>query len=386
MEQRRDRIVELFAAGAWTPLAFALAWLLRRAVGASDAEYAAGFATFYAAFVINDPHFAVTYLLFYERAFERTTSRAILPAQRARYAFAAWIVPAAAGALCLAALRSGSPTPLGALVQLMYLFVGFHYAKQGFGVATILSARRGRPLEAGVRRALLVHAYAAWAFAWANPAAPAGEFEEKGVVYRALAHPAWLERAAGIAFVLTGVWGAVVIAGAVRRRPGSVPMVPLVAYASTLWCWTVFTTLDPVMRYLIPALHSVQYLYFVHLLRRNEARAAEGPPSFGRPPAVRLAALALGSLVLGALLLHLVPTFLDEALVRPGRAEAGDPLGQTPFLAAFFVFVNVHHYAMDFVIWRRDHRETRALLADCPEAGEGDTLQAPSSRAAPALR
>ena len=36
-------------------------------------------------------------------------------------------------------------------------------------------------------------------------------------------------------------------------------------------------------------------------------------------------------------------------------------MGPTPFIAAFFVFLNVHHYFMDFVVWRRENPNTRWL-------------------------
>jgi len=50
------------------------------------------------------------------------------------------------------------------------------------------------------------------------------------------------------------------------------------------------------------------------------------------------------------------PTTLDGAV----RHRTG-PLGPTPYFAAIFAFVNIHHYVMDHVIWRRDNPETRYL-------------------------
>jgi hypothetical protein len=113
---------------------------------------------------------------------------------------------------------------------------------------------------------------------------------------------------------------------------------------------------------MIPALHSIQYFYFVWLMKRNEARASAGPPTFGRPVSVRLGVLAVSALALGWLLFRGAPTFLDDAFVSRARAlRTMDPLGETPFFAAFFVFVNVHHYFMDHVIWRRENPDTRFL-------------------------
>jgi hypothetical protein len=70
---------------------------------------------------------------------------------------------------------------------------------------------------------------------------------------------------------------------------------------------------------------------------------------------VRLAELALSALVLGWVLFHGLPGLLDGA-------PDGSELGPTPYLAAIFAFVNLHHYFTDGVIWRRDNPETRYLL------------------------
>ena len=60
------RLTEFLLVGGVTPLLFPLSWLLRRKFGLDAAEFAVGFTMFHAAFLINDPHFAVTYFLFYK--------------------------------------------------------------------------------------------------------------------------------------------------------------------------------------------------------------------------------------------------------------------------------------------------------------------------------
>jgi hypothetical protein len=352
--------------GGATLVLFPLAWALRKALGLSSSDYAVGFLTFYAAYVINDPHFAVTYLLFYKDIRRRAFGREFGPAQRFRYVLAGFVVPLALVVWATAAWVTRSAQVLGWMIQLMFLLVGWHYVKQGFGVFVVLAARRGAFISARERIVILAHCYAAWAFAWANPAMPSGEFEEKGVVYWAPAHPRWLELGAGTVLALSTLALAAALAAMLRRERRLFPALPLVYLLVTVWWWTIFSSVDPLMQYLIPALHSVQYLYFVALMRGNEARSAEGPPTFGRPTAVRLAALAMGAFVLGLLLLRAAPATLDAALVPHARGGArawpGD-LGETPFFAMAFVMVNIHHYFMDYVIWRRENPETRFLRA-----------------------
>ncbi len=363
--------VEFLLVGGATLVLFPLAWGVRHAFGLSDAEYAFGFLTFYGAYAINDPHFAVTYLLFYKdvraRAFGHDGGGL---AQRIRYWASGLVVPLALAAWAIYALYTHSGQALGGMVQLMFLLVGWHYAKQGFGVLAVLSARHGVPLGVADRRAFLAHAFAGWAYAWASPAIAAGEFEEKGVVYSAFAHPLWLERMTAVLLLASSLWLAAVLVAKWRREGARIKPIaaPVAGFLITVWSWTIYSSFDPLLRYAIPALHSIQYLYFVWLLRHNEARADEAAPTFGRPAAVRVAALFASALALGFVLFHAAPALLDGALVpRPKRGGVYDDLGPTPYFAALFVFVNIHHYVMDHVIWRRENPDTRFLRAS-PQA------------------
>jgi hypothetical protein len=229
-------------------------------------------------------------------------------------------------------------------------------------VLTVLCARRGVSLSARERQWLLLHCFAGWSFAWANPSVPAGEFAEKGVVYWAVAHPRWLELAAAAVLAASTLAVGVLVIRRWQRQRQWLPLAPLASFLVTIWSWTIYSRLDPVVQYLIPALHSLQYFYFVWLMQSNQARSEEGPPTFGRPVSVRLGMLALCALGLGWFLFRGAPTLLDELLVpRLRRGQVPDALGQTPFFAAFFVVVNIHHYFMDHVIWRRENPDTRFL-------------------------
>ena len=84
---------EFLAVGGLTLIVFPLAWLLRRILGLDASEYIVGFAMFHAASFINDPHFSVTYLLFYKDAPKRWFASGTSPALRARFVIAGVIVP-----------------------------------------------------------------------------------------------------------------------------------------------------------------------------------------------------------------------------------------------------------------------------------------------------
>jgi hypothetical protein len=360
-----SRFVEFLLVGGATLFLFPLAWLARRTFGLDTPELAVGFTTFYAAYVINDPHFSVTYLLFYRNVRERAFGSAFQPRQRARYLAAGFVAPLVLAAWTVLAIAAGSARGLGWLVELMFFLVGWHYVKQGFGVLLVLSGRRGVRYGPNERRVLLLHALSGWAFAWANPATPSREVEEKGVVYRALAHPRSLELATGTVLALSTVLLLAMLVSKTRRERRPPPLAPLVGFLVSIWLWSIFSSVDPLMVYVVPALHSLQYLYFVWLLSRNEAREAEAAPHFGRPTKEKLLLLALSAVALGVLQFHAGPALLDWArLLVPhrSRAELLD-LGVTPWFAGLFAVVNIHHYLMDTVIWRRENPETRFLYS-----------------------
>ncbi|HET9934223.1 MAG TPA: hypothetical protein VFQ35_26155 [Polyangiaceae bacterium] len=347
----------LVVGGATLPL-LPLALLLRRVFGLDSAELAVGFVAFHAAHVINDPHFAVTYLLFYRNVRERAFSRAFSLRQRARYWIAGVGVPVLLGGFTLFALARHSAEKVGYLLQLMFLLVGWHYVKQGFGVLTVISARHGVRLSTGERRAFLAHCVSAWLFARANPRDFGHEASSDGVYFMTFPHPPGLELATRVAFAASALGLGFVLVRKWRREGRLPPLAALVGFLVTVWLWTAFSRIDPLLVYVIPALHSIQYLYFVWLSRRNEAVEKCGPPAF-ESVGKAMFRLSLGGIVLGWFLFRGLPPLLDEYLVLK---DPFDPLGETPYFAALGTFVNIHHYFMDSVIWRRENPETRYLL------------------------
>ncbi|HMR73996.1 MAG TPA: hypothetical protein PKD61_02760 [Polyangiaceae bacterium] len=357
------RVLEFMIVGGATLVLFPFAWLYHTKVGVAESTLAVGMVAFYLAHVINDPHFAVTYLLFYKDVKKRAFGNEFTPFQKVRYWLAGLIVPVTLFVWGVLALSARSPQGIGLMVQLMYVLVGWHYVKQGFGVLTVLSARRGvrfTPLE---RRVVLTHCFSGWAYGWATPRDFGSLFEESGVVYRSLGHPPGIQLVSGILFFGSGAAMLAVFLLKWHRERRVPPLAPLSGLVITIWLWTVYSDIDPVMAYVIPGLHSIQYLYFVWLLKSNEARAAEGPPRFGRTVAVRVGLLAFSSLALGYVLLRAGPEFMDTAwkLEDPGGAGSELALGLTPFAAVIVTFVNIHHYFMDHVIWRRENPMTRYL-------------------------
>ena len=97
----------------------------------------------------------------------------------------------------------------------------------------------------------------------------------------------------------------------------------------------------------------------VHLLKGNEAKEKEGPPHFEMSKKARLGLLAATALSLGLVVFHGAPQALDAILVA--KKDRFTDLGPTPHFAAIYVVVNLHHYFMDTVLWRKENPKTRYL-------------------------
>ncbi len=349
--------LEFALVGGGTLLLLPLMWLLRAKLGLDDAELAVGFVMFHAANLINNPHFAVTYLLFYRRLRERALGAEFAPLQRARYWLVGFVVPLALAVWVGVALVDHSARRLGLLIQAMFFLVGWHYVKQGFGVLSVLSLRRGVRFTAFERKALLAHCFAGWLFARANPRDVGHPAVVDDVLYTTLPHPPGLDRATQLAFAASTLLLLWTLFAKWRRERRPLPLTPLTGFLVSIWLWTAFSRIDPLFIYVIPALHSLQYLYFVWLLRRNAERERVGPLRSSAVSAA-LAGLAVSAIGLGWLFFRGLPELFDSHFVL---VDSLDPLGTTPYLAAFGAFVNIHHYFMDTVLWRRENPETRYL-------------------------
>jgi hypothetical protein len=375
---RARSIFEFLITGGATLVLIPLAYWYRKSAGLEESEYLVSMVAFYAAYVINDPHFAVSYMIFYKNVGARLRGEEFQGAQRIRYIIAGFVVPLVMAAWIAAALIQMSAALLGGLVQLMFFLVGWHYVKQGFGVLSVLSARTGVRLSALERRVALTHCFSAWAYAWTSPREPGGQYEESGVVYTALTHPMGLETVTQVVFIASTLTLIGMIALRVKNRQPMPPAAATCGYFMSLWLWTVYSSFDPLIAYVIPGLHSLQYWYFVYLLKRNEAQSefARGQideswlarlsttfgPIYGRMGLFFVTAVGLAYLAFSG-----VPEFLDNNFVASTAKLGPNPeissvtIGATPYVAAFATFINIHHYFMDHVIWRRENPDTRFL-------------------------
>lgn len=310
---------------------------------------------------INHPHFAHSYQIFYRGLGRRLRDGSLPSHMRWRYIFAGYVVPALIVAYFAATILANDVRALGFALNFMGFVVGWHYVKQGFGIAMVDAAMSRRYFTAQTRRAMLLNGYACWIYAWiaANRAFAAGDLW--GIEGAAFAFSDTLNLIAGAVFAATSALVLLRLVGDRLRHDRRFALNGLIAYFVSLYAWVAFVKIDPLFVYITPALHSLQYLAVVWRFETNReyanGPAVAGGDASGGGPKARLAAFAILGFVLGALGFWILPIALDK-LVPYDQAVFGPHL----FLFAFWIFINVHHYFMDNVIWRRDNPETKAYL------------------------
>ena len=326
----------------------------------------------YHVFAINYPHFAFSYQIAYRRL-PSMRARSGLPRMiRWRYAFALLVFPVLYMAYCAYALLLQEDSGLfllGLLINLMYFTVGWHYCKQSFGILLVLSALKGLYFTAGERRVLLVHAVLAWLMAWLGGNIYLFNDQFWGLPYHSAGLSRYLQDwqlttvhtlGVNLTFLLGGL-SVVLLLRSARRAKKLPSLTGGLGYFMMYPLMLVSSIFHPLWLWILPAMHSLQYLLFVLAYRRGEVAhtlPAENHPS----PAPSLRAHAVGSFValgvlIGAIQFSWLPNLLD-ALVNPDH-KYHVPL---MFMALCQLFVNIHHYFIDNVIWRRENPEVGRYL------------------------
>ena len=132
------------------------------------------------------------------------------------------------------------------------------------------------------------------------------------------------------------------------RTPGVNMVVPLVA----LYVWWLPITRQYEFYFLLtPLFHSLQYLAFVYKMEDTRLRGLDHPE-------IRGTVLALGIVVAGWMAFEFLPNEIDPAL---GTFNSWQMFF---FFTAAMLFINIHHYFIDNVLWRfRDPEVQKYLLA-----------------------
>jgi hypothetical protein len=349
-------IVDFLCLGGGSLIAMVLLWMLLPKAGRLQGIVA--LIALIVAHIVNHPHFAHSYQIFYRNFRRKLFGAEYAPRLRLRYAAAGLVVPAAMGGLLAAGVLAQWVVLLGLAVNAMMLLVGWHYVKQGYGMIIVDSVLKRQFLNDQEKRLLRINGYCCWALAWILANQSFVERDYWGIPYHTFALPQAvlvLGWAAALASTAATLW----MLGRRWRASGSLPFNGVIAYFSALYAWTVFVSFNPLFLLVVPAFHSLQYLVVVWRYEANAAKApqANGAASGSSGAWVRFSSFVAIGFVLGYLGFWGLPEQLNSLV--PYQKEV---LGPSLFLFLFWIFINVHHYFIDNVIWRGENPDTRRYL------------------------
>lgn len=311
---------------------------------------------------VNHPHFAHSYQIFYGLRNSVLVEKRFSTSFRRRWIWAGFVAPAVIATAILVGLvlwSKGHSFGLSLCINLMAGLVGWHYVKQGFGMAMLDASLKKIYWSTRTRSALLWNAYACWITAWMllNSYGVGSGFW--GVFSLPFAIPGTLVLSGCAIVSITTAWMGLQVARDIssRRSNGSrwneLPLNGLLAYLVTLYLWTLLSWVNSAFLLVIPFFHSLQYLAVVYRYVLNKKKMAE---VLGYWYLVRF---FLVGCLLGGVGFWIIPSVVDYI------STGGIPLksqGVFVGIASIWIFINVHHYVIDNVIWRKENIAVNSQL------------------------
>jgi hypothetical protein len=304
--------------------------------GRSDLLLIGAGAQAWVATAINMPHFMASYRLVYR-------SRDMI----LRHKWASIYVPAILFVYTLVAIWEAqrSPALVIVLIAVGSAYLAWHYTGQVWGMMASYAYLEGVRFEKSERflirtslRILLV-----WHVTW---------FLYTQLNDPSIVRPVYYLISAGTLAAL-GL-GAVGLAN-MRRRTGKLPPARALVAWLAIFVWYAVMARDPRAIFWIQIAHALQYLAFPIRVELNRS-AATPRQSTGRL-AVHMALYGVALLVVSYVVAQVVP--------GTAMSIVGDVFGEQPGRVApmlVLMFINIHHYFTDGVIWHISNPEVRKEL------------------------
>ena len=307
---------------------------------------------FYLGFVINYPHFLISYQFLYFDNF-----RGI--AKNWRLFLSGIIVPLILVAYIILSLSQSSGMLLGYMANAMFFFVGHHYVKQIIGCIIVTSALKGVYFNKWDRLVLAINMLAMWMISFFKGNIGSHTLDMHGIKYQTFDIP---QLSVSICYalillsLLTFAWQ---ITQKFIQTGKWIPFNAFVAFAS-IYAWYIPVFYHPSYFYTIPFFHSLQYLLFAFAYVKNRSQSNSSDPDlvqYRKKWVQGMINYTSISVALGIIFFYSVPKLLDR-LVNYNNTVFGPEL----FMFIFVIFINIHHYFIDFAIWRRDNENIRKYL------------------------
>jgi hypothetical protein len=289
---------------------------------------------------INMPHFMASYRIVYR-------SREMI----LRHKWASIYVPGILLVLVVLALWEATvsaprPPLLGVvLVSIASAYLAWHYTGQVWGMMASFAVLEGTPFEK--RERLLIRTGLRILLAWHVSWFLYTQLRDPSAV-----RPLYLLISAGTALAfLLGAIGLIQL----RRRTGKLPPARVLVPWVALFVWYAAMARDPKALFWIQIFHALQYLSFPVRVELN--RTIRGVAAAAGHVARHMAGYGLALLGISALISVVVPA---SAMTAMGNMFGEEGNRVAPVL--ILMFINIHHYFTDGVIWKISNPEVRREL------------------------
>ncbi len=242
---------------------------------------------------------------------------------------------------------------MAVLLALMYVSVGWHYSKQAYGCMMVYSHYDGYRLDAWQRRFVKWSLFSVWFanyFAYNRGYQPGDLYGISQYPLDFTSYGTYFGYGSFVAS-LAALLGLVIFRNyrTYRQLPTANFLIP---YISLVVWWLPPFNQPFFYMTAVPFFHSLQYLPFVY---RLETRQTPAHYSALRRN-VHYAAIIAALVATGWLSFNLVPEQLDLSFNTIGLMNVWY------FTAAFHIFINIHHYFIDNVIWRFNNPNIKRYL------------------------
>ncbi len=315
--------------------------------------------------LINHPHFAHSYQIFYQNYWQKISHQHPSNGLRVRYIFAGLVVPMALGVFFATCVQMNDAVMLSYGANIMLFFVGWHYVKQGYGMLIVDSVLKRKFFSDSEKKVFLGNAYSSWIFFWLLTNWTISEQNIWGLKSLTFSIPIWSLYVSGSIAIVSMALTFTMLGHKYFIRKCPLPINGLIAYFTSVYIWLALR-LHPFFLFFVPVFHSLQYLIVVWRYQYNKTHSTDLSPQQTHEPQMEdalspnlwkfVAFIAMG-LVLGYVGFWGAPQFFDATIPYDHTVFGG-----TMFMFIFWIFINIHHYFIDNVIWRRENPDTKRFL------------------------
>lgn len=320
-----------------------LAWTANRAghpIGTFDVPI------YWPAAALSAMHFGLSYHLAY------ADGGAALRRRPVTLLIAPAILAAILIGVVVVSLMSGAQTTRGVtrlLLGSVFVLATWHYVKQVYGVVRLGAGFRNLSLGVGEIRILRYGLYPLWLIGAGQVLANGTSARSAGFDVTLHVLPAGLFAAARIVAVGCAALIAFVLTRVGLRHHVVPPALMVAPYvAAFLWLVVPVSYLGATLA--LGALHALQYIACCH-----RAETARPSSRLAQQGVLGWLEIFAGAACGGLILTSWAPQWLNRVV----------PVEEAPllFTAVFFVFLNLHHYLIDAVIWRSKGDIVRSMVA-----------------------